>query len=75
MIERRSCTISDTRFMLPLSATATIEYTEINAKLQNGDLAVYLQSSAFEIEFQDERYVIVPHSAILMLIRDENLFD
>ncbi len=41
----------------------------------SGDLAVYLQNSGFEIEFQKERYVIVPHAAILMLIRDENLFD
>ena len=40
-----------------------------------GDLAIYLQNSGFEIEFNKERYVIVPHSAILMLIRDNSLFD
>jgi co-chaperonin GroES (HSP10) len=39
-----------------------------------GDLAVYLQSNAYEIEFNGERYVIVPQSSILMLIRDEKLF-
>jgi co-chaperonin GroES (HSP10) len=39
-----------------------------------GDLAVYLQKSGWEIEFNNEKYVIVPHSAILILIRDEELF-
>ena len=39
-----------------------------------GDLAVYLHNQAYEIRFNDENYLIVPHSAILMLIRDEELF-
>ena len=39
-----------------------------------GDLAVYLQKSGWEIEFNNEKYVIVPHSAILILITDEELF-
>jgi len=39
-----------------------------------GDLAVFLQKSAWEIEFNKEKYCIVPHSGILMLIRDEELF-
>jgi chaperonin GroES len=38
-----------------------------------GDLAVYLQDSAFELEFEKEKYYIVPHSAILMLVRNEDL--
>ena len=41
---------------------------------REGDLAVYLQKSGYEIEFNNERYVIIPHSAILMLIRDDDLF-
>ncbi|MCB2195866.1 MAG: co-chaperone GroES family protein [Bacteroidetes bacterium] len=40
-----------------------------------GDLAVYLQSNTWEIEFKNEKYVIVPHNAILMLIRDNGLFE
>jgi co-chaperonin GroES (HSP10) len=40
-----------------------------------GDLAVYLQNSAHEILFNNEKYLIVPHGAILMLIRDESLFE
>lgn len=41
---------------------------------KEGDQAVYLQNSAIEIEFNKEKYVIVPHSAILILLRDEGLF-
>ena len=40
-----------------------------------GDLAIYMQKSGFEIEFKKEKYIIVPHSAILMLIRDEGLME
>ncbi len=39
-----------------------------------GDLAIYLNKSGHEIEFNNEKYIILPHSAILMIIRDENLF-
>lgn len=42
---------------------------------QEGDLAIYLQNAAYEISFNDEKYLIVPHSAILMLVRDEGLFE
>ncbi|MFT3740057.1 MAG: co-chaperone GroES family protein [Breznakibacter sp.] len=42
---------------------------------QEGDLAVYLQSNAIEIEYKREKYIIVPQSSILLLIRDEGLFE
>jgi co-chaperonin GroES (HSP10) len=41
---------------------------------KEGDQAVYLQNSAIEIEFNKEKYVVVPHSAILLLLRDDGLF-
>jgi co-chaperonin GroES (HSP10) len=40
-----------------------------------GDLAVYLQDSSTEIEFSNEKYVVVPFHAILLLVRDEGLFE
>ena len=49
-----------------------VKYVPLQPK--EGDLAIYLQKSGYEIEFNKERYVIIPHSAILMLIRDEDLF-
>ncbi len=48
-------------------------YIPLQAK--TGDLAIYLQNASFEIAFNDEKYIIVPHSAILMLIREDDLFE
>ncbi len=50
-----------------------VHYLPLQA--HEGDLAVYLQNAAYEIKFNDETYMIVPHSAILMLVRDEGLFE
>ncbi|MDF9829467.1 co-chaperone GroES family protein [Parabacteroides sp. PF5-6] len=50
-----------------------VHYLPLQAR--EGDLAVYLPSASFEIQFNEEKYLIVPHSAILMLVRDEGLFD
>jgi len=41
---------------------------------QEGDLAVYLQNNAWEVDFNGQKYVVLPQSAILFLIRDESLF-
>ena len=49
-----------------------VKYVPLQSR--EGDEAIYLQNSGFEIEFNKEKYVIIPHSAILMLIRDEDLF-
>ncbi len=40
---------------------------------REGDLAVYMQKNAWEIEFNKQNLVIVPHSALLMLIRQDDL--
>lgn len=49
-----------------------VKYVPLQPK--EGDLAVYLQSNSFEIQFNDEKYIVVSQAAILFLIRDENLF-
>jgi chaperonin GroES len=45
------------------------EYIPLQAK--EGDQAIYVQSSAHEIEYNNEKYIIVPQHAILLLIREE----
>lgn len=50
-----------------------VHYLPLQA--HEGDLAVFLQNAAYEIGFNDETFLIVPHSAILMLVRDEGLFE
>jgi chaperonin GroES len=54
-------------------ASGQVRYLPMQAQV--GDLAVYLQDSGYEIEFNNEKYLILSHSYILMLIRDEGLFD
>jgi chaperonin GroES len=49
------------------------KYVPLQPKV--GDQAVYLQNSAIEIEFNSEKYIVVPHSAILILLRDNGLFE
>ncbi|HUW05989.1 MAG TPA: co-chaperone GroES family protein [Williamwhitmania sp.] len=40
-----------------------------------GDLAVFIQENTYEVEFKSEKYLIVPQNAILLLLRDEGLFE
>ena len=42
----------------------------IGMQAEEGDLAIFLKSKSHEIEFEHEKYLIVPHGAILLLIRD-----
>ncbi|MGD8428505.1 MAG: co-chaperone GroES family protein [Balneolaceae bacterium] len=49
----------------------TSETKYIGMQAQEGDLAIFLKDQAHEIEFENEKYLICPHSAILLLIRDE----
>ena len=46
-----------------------VTYVPIQPK--PGDLAVYLQKSSYEMIFNKERYVVVPNSALILLIRDD----
>jgi co-chaperonin GroES (HSP10) len=48
-----------------------IKYIPLQAK--EGDLAIFLQKNAFEVQYENEKYFIVPQSAILMLEREEDL--
>jgi chaperonin GroES len=50
-----------------------VKYVPLQAK--QGDLAVFLPKNSYEIEFNRQKYYIVPHAAILLLIRDEGLFE
>lgn len=50
-----------------------IRYIPLQAK--EGDLAIFLQKGAIEIIYDDEKYFIVPQNSILLLERDETLFD
>ena len=51
----------------------TIKYIPLQAKI--GDQAVYLSKAGYEIEFKGERFIILSHSAIVMIVREEGLFE
>lgn len=40
-------------------------------QVEEGDLAVYLKNSAWEVRISGNKYFIVPQSAILMVFKDE----
>ncbi|MBI5472602.1 MAG: co-chaperone GroES [Ignavibacteriae bacterium] len=44
-------------------------YIPLQAK--EGDQALFLREQAIEVEFDERKYLIVPQSAILMLVREE----
>jgi chaperonin GroES len=48
-----------------------VKYIPLQAK--EGDLAIFLLSSATEVIYEGEKYFIVPQSAILMLEREEEI--
>lgn len=47
----------------------------IPLQVKTGDLAVYLSKSGFDIEFKGEKFIILSHSAIVMIVREEGLFE
>jgi co-chaperonin GroES (HSP10) len=47
----------------------------IPMQAREGDFALFLRKATVEIQFEGEAYLIVPQSAILMLLRDENGLD
>lgn len=50
--------------------TDQVKYIPLQAT--EGDLAIFLRKEAFEIEFEKEKFLIVPNSAILLLIRNDD---
>jgi chaperonin GroES len=49
----------------------TVKYLPLQAR--EGDLAIFLQKGAIEVQYESEKYYIVPQASVLMLERDEEL--
>ena len=49
------------------------KYIPLQAK--EGDFAIFMRKEAIDIELDKKKLVIVPQSAILLLMRDEELFN
>ena len=50
-----------------------IKYIPLQAK--EGDLAIFMQKGAVEVIYESEKYFIVPQHSILLLERDDSLFE
>jgi len=50
-------------------STTPVRYLPLQAK--SGDHAFFLPSEAFDLRYDDTHYMIVPHSAILALVRED----
>jgi chaperonin GroES len=50
-----------------------VKYVPLQAR--EGDLAIFVQKGAIEVMYQEEKYFIVPQSSILMLEREEDMFE
>jgi co-chaperonin GroES (HSP10) len=49
----------------------SVKYLPLQAR--EGDLAIFLQKGAIEVQYENEKYYIVPQASVLMLERDEEL--
>jgi chaperonin GroES len=52
----------------PWQTTKMERYMPLQAK--EGDYCVFLRNAAIEIEYAGKKYLVVPHSAILVLLRE-----
>ena len=55
------------------SDSSKIKY--IPLEIEVGDYALYLKKFAIDIKYQDDKYIIVPMSGILVVERDDNQLD
>jgi chaperonin GroES len=55
----------------PWSSQKKLEMKYVPLQAAEGDYALFLKDAAVEIEFEGKKYLIVPHSAILALVRTE----
>ena len=55
----------------PWTAKTRQDLKFIPLQASEGDYAIFLKESSVEIEFEANKYLIVPHSAILALVRTE----
>jgi len=55
----------------PWASHKRMDLKYIPLQASEGDYAIFLKEAAVEIEFEGKKYLIVPHSAILALVRTE----
>jgi len=62
---------SEDAFSEPWNSTESAKVKYMPTQAEIGDLALFLKKASIEIKIEDQDYLIVPQSGILILIRDE----
>jgi len=55
------------------SSNSSPKYVAMQAQV--GDFALFFRKAAVEISFEDQRYLVVPQAAILVLVRSDDPLD
>jgi co-chaperonin GroES (HSP10) len=55
----------------PWSMKRKQELRYVPLQASEGDYALFLREAAIEVEYEGKKYMIVPHSALLALVRTE----
>ena len=59
----------------PWKRAASGEPRYLPIQAEAGDFALFFRKAAVEITFEDKRYLVVPHAAILVLVRSSDVID
>jgi co-chaperonin GroES (HSP10) len=51
--------------------TPAIERRYFPLEAKEGDYCIFLRNAGIEIEFEGEKYMVVPHSALLVILRNQ----
>jgi co-chaperonin GroES (HSP10) len=51
--------------------TTAIERRYFPLEAKEGDYCIFLRNAGIEIEFEGEKYMVVPHSALLVILRNQ----
>ena len=50
---------------------SNVDMEKTPQQAQVGDYAIFLRKAAVEVKFEEETFLIVPHAALLLLVRDD----
>jgi len=59
----------------PWKRTASGEPRYLPIQAEVGDFALFFRKAAVEITFENKRYLVIPHAAILVLVRSGDVID
>ena len=53
--------------------TSKVENRYFPLQAKEGDYCIFLRNAGIEVKYENKKYIVVPHSAILLLLRSEDI--